>query len=198
MISQSTNSKQTEILQAALKLFVELGFHGTPTSLIAKQAGVANGTLFHYYGTKDQLIVALYMHIKKQMTGCMCGTDAGDTVAEQCRFFYTSALRWGLDNPTAFRFLQQFMSSPYTGMLPPEYASESHAWLQVVHEGISSGIIRPLPVELIIQMISSHLFGASEYLLTHPADDPQKEELIQTTFDMVWRMIANNPTNNNQ
>lgn len=190
MISQSTNAKQNEILQAALQLFVKLGFHGTPTSLIAKEAGVANGTLFHYYGTKDQLIVALYIHTKKQMTACMPGADSGNTIADQCRFFYTNALRWGLDNPTAFRFLQQFMSSPYVAMLPPEFVSETHAWLQVVHNGIASGIIRPLPEDLIVQMISSHLFGASEYLLAHHPGEQEKEALIQTTFDMLWRMIA--------
>jgi AcrR family transcriptional regulator len=40
--------KQQEILSAALQLFVANGFHGTATSKIAKEAGVANGTLFHY------------------------------------------------------------------------------------------------------------------------------------------------------
>jgi AcrR family transcriptional regulator len=37
--------KKEEILKTALKLFVEFGFHATPTSKIAKEAGIANGTL---------------------------------------------------------------------------------------------------------------------------------------------------------
>ena len=61
--------KRKQILDAALKLFVELGFHGTPTSMIAKEAGVANGTLFHYFATKDELVIALYVAIKNQMAG---------------------------------------------------------------------------------------------------------------------------------
>ena len=60
--------KRQQILDAALKLFVEYGFHGTPTSLIAKEAGVANGTLFHYFSTKDELVVALYSSIKSRMS----------------------------------------------------------------------------------------------------------------------------------
>jgi hypothetical protein len=60
----------------------------------------------------------------------------------------------------------------------------------VVRNGIASGIIRPLPEDLIVQMISSHLFGASEYLLAHHPGEQEKEALIDTTFHMLWRMIA--------
>ena len=52
--------KREKILAAALNLFVEFGFHGTPTSKIAQKAGVANGTLFHYFATKEELVVALF------------------------------------------------------------------------------------------------------------------------------------------
>ena len=68
--SEEIDSKE-EILKAALKLFVEFGFHATPTSKIAKEAGVANGTLFHYYKTKEELILALYSDTKKRLTEYM-------------------------------------------------------------------------------------------------------------------------------
>ena len=68
MISQSKiQDKRKEILSAALKLFVEYGFHGTPTSKIAAEAGVANGTLFHYYKTKEDLVIVLYNDIKDEL-----------------------------------------------------------------------------------------------------------------------------------
>ena len=56
--------KVDKILEAALQLFTSKGFHGTPTSEIAKTAGVANGTLFHYFKTKEELINNLYLHVK--------------------------------------------------------------------------------------------------------------------------------------
>ncbi len=71
--------KREKILKAALHLFVEFGFHGTPTSKIANKAGVANGTLFHYFATKEALIIALYIDIKQQM-GCFI---AENTTGEQ-------------------------------------------------------------------------------------------------------------------
>ena len=56
--------KRKKIIEISLKLFVERGFHGTPTSLIAKEAGIANGTLFNYFKTKDILINEVYKEIK--------------------------------------------------------------------------------------------------------------------------------------
>jgi len=49
--------KKQLILGTALKLFVEAGFHGTATSKIAAEANVANGTLFNYFRTKEELIL---------------------------------------------------------------------------------------------------------------------------------------------
>ena len=61
------SSKKEQILTSALELFVTLGFHGTSTSAIAKNAGISNGILFHYFKTKEELITELYIEIKKGM-----------------------------------------------------------------------------------------------------------------------------------
>lgn len=50
--------KRKAIMEAALKLFTERGFHGTTTTQISKEAGVATGTLFNYFPTKEDLIIA--------------------------------------------------------------------------------------------------------------------------------------------
>ena len=57
--------KKNSILGSALRLFVENGFHGTATSKIAQEASIANGTLFNYFKTKEELIVTLYHYILK-------------------------------------------------------------------------------------------------------------------------------------
>ena len=67
------NEKKQSILDASLKLFVENGFHGTSTAEIAKTAGVATGTLFHYFKTKEELINSLYLHTKESMLNEISG-----------------------------------------------------------------------------------------------------------------------------
>jgi AcrR family transcriptional regulator len=57
---RSENKEKTKraILAAALKLFAEKGFYGTTTKAISRKAGIAEGTLFNYFETKEDL--ALY------------------------------------------------------------------------------------------------------------------------------------------
>src|SRR6266536_3987912 len=54
------NKEKTKraILREALKLFAEKGFYRTTTKAISKRAGIAEGTLFNYFQTKEDL--ALY------------------------------------------------------------------------------------------------------------------------------------------
>lgn len=49
-------SKEQAILEAAIKIFAEKSYNGTTTSEIAKEAGVAEGTIFRYFKTKKDLL----------------------------------------------------------------------------------------------------------------------------------------------
>lgn len=51
--------KQEAILQAALKLFATQGYNSTPTSQIAKEAGVSEGLIFRHYSNKEGLLNAV-------------------------------------------------------------------------------------------------------------------------------------------
>lgn len=47
------------ILQAALELFAENGFHKTSISQISKKAGISKGLLYNYFGSKEELLNVL-------------------------------------------------------------------------------------------------------------------------------------------
>ena len=70
-MKKQVEDKKTALLQAALKLFTENGFHGTSTAQISKEAGVATGTLFNYFPTKEDLINGLYFDVKGQLSRSM-------------------------------------------------------------------------------------------------------------------------------
>jgi AcrR family transcriptional regulator len=67
-MKKQIEDKKAALLKAALKLFTERGFHGTSTAQISKEAGVATGTLFNYFPTKEDLINGLYFEVKGELS----------------------------------------------------------------------------------------------------------------------------------
>ena len=56
---QMAEARRTQILMGAAQVFVEKGFHKATTKEIAKAAGVSEGTIYNYFDTKRELLVAL-------------------------------------------------------------------------------------------------------------------------------------------
>src|ERR1043165_5530231 len=56
--AQNKQAIRNRIVKAALRLFQTKGFDGTTTRAIARQAGIAEGTVFNYFKTKED--IALY------------------------------------------------------------------------------------------------------------------------------------------
>lgn len=67
-MDQQVKDKRAAIMEAALKLFTGRRFHGTSTAQISKDAGVAKGTLFNYFPTKENLINSLSFYVKGRLS----------------------------------------------------------------------------------------------------------------------------------
>jgi len=55
-----SKDKRDRILKAAVKVFAKNGFHATRVSEVAKAAGVADGTIYLYFKSKEELLVSLF------------------------------------------------------------------------------------------------------------------------------------------
>ncbi len=61
-LTKVAGDKRERILDAAVKVFARKGFHATRVSEVAKAAGVADGTIYLYFESKDHLLVSLFEH----------------------------------------------------------------------------------------------------------------------------------------
>ena len=68
MARPKSTDKRQAILDAALKIFADRGIAGAPTSAISREAGVAEGSLFTYFKTKDDLLNALYNDLRMEFS----------------------------------------------------------------------------------------------------------------------------------
>jgi TetR/AcrR family transcriptional regulator, fatty acid metabolism regulator protein len=58
--TRKRDSRRKQILQAAVKVFADKGYHGCRISDVADEAGVAYGLVYHYFGNKDGLLAAIF------------------------------------------------------------------------------------------------------------------------------------------
>lgn len=57
--NEKMTEKQQKIVEAAIRIFAEKGYASTSTNEIAKAAGVAEGTIFRHYGSKENLLLSV-------------------------------------------------------------------------------------------------------------------------------------------
>ena len=74
--------KRREIIQAALDLIVERGFHGTSMAMVAEKAEVGAGTIYHYFESKEALIKELYQELEEKV---MVTLWEGDPISKPIR-----------------------------------------------------------------------------------------------------------------
>ena len=78
----SSENKEEKILKSAIKLFSQKGFSATTTSEIAKDAGVAEGTVFRYYRTKKYLLIKVMGKLIEVMSEELIENSAGKILKE--------------------------------------------------------------------------------------------------------------------
>lgn len=106
--------KQESIFNHTLMLIKENGFHGTPMSQIAKTSDVAVGTIYHYFPSKDALIVELYHYCKGKMHDYIFGNlDQQLPYKNRFELVFRRFCIFYIENPIIFGFIDQFYSSPY-------------------------------------------------------------------------------------
>ncbi len=184
--------KRDHILKAALKLFVTFGFHGTPTSKIAQVAGVANGTLFHYFSTKDKLIIELYADIKTRLNDYILNQIKFESELDKVmKGHFLASLYWALDNYEEFKFIELFNNSPYLLMIAPEEVEkQTKPHLDLLRNAIEAKIIKNLPVDFLYVLISSHIYGVNQYLTKENLSKVEQHQLINQSFELIWNMIS--------
>jgi AcrR family transcriptional regulator len=183
--------KQEQILNAALKLFVEFGFHATPTSKIAKEAGVANGTLFHYYKTKNELIVALYMFLYKKLDNYSTSSvKEEDSLELKLQKIFLNTLEWSQEHKNEFYFIQQFNTSTFSSFVSKKVIAGHETFLyKLIGDEVNSKALIPLPAELLVSIFNSQVIGITQYFLTTNHLRQKQTTLANDAFNMLWKMF---------
>ncbi len=98
-------ARRTEIIEAARACFLRSGFHQTTTDEICHEASITPGGLYHYFGSKDELIAAVVERSAEAATERMRSLieEADDTASafrQVSDFFFDTMQDADIDNVT--------------------------------------------------------------------------------------------------
>ncbi|HEY0264993.1 MAG TPA: TetR/AcrR family transcriptional regulator [Granulicella sp.] len=188
MARLKSEDKRNAILAAAVEVFAERGL-SAPTLAISTAAGVAEGTLFTYFRTKEDLINAVYQQIKLDLADAMMGGfPRRQTVSHRLQHVWDQYIAWGVSHPLQQRVLKQI---EVHGALTQESREAGMApFLEIqrtAEEAIEQRIIRDLPLPFI-----GATFGTlAEMSMEFIRKDETRAELYRTSgFEMLWAAIS--------
>jgi len=183
--------KREKILESALQLFVERGFHATPTSAISKHAGVSAGILFHYFSTKEELITQLFVSTKLEFYLAIL-KDIDQVVSYQgkMRLAWTNLWQWGTVESLKFRFVQQIHHSPYIHCIEEneEIKAINDRLVLLIQQGIDENSLKNIPTDLLILTSFNLIISFVEYLSTDPILI-KNQALIEQAWEVYWDSI---------
>jgi AcrR family transcriptional regulator len=185
-----SEDKRNAILDAATRVFAERGLTAAPTSEISKQARVAEGTLFTYFKTKDDLINALYREIKLDLADAMMsGFPRKKSVRTRLRHVWDSYVNWGVANPEQRKVLAQLQVSGVLSKESIEAGSAPFVEMQnMIRDALEQHIFRAdLPIELISKMLGALADATMDLIDLKPA---MAKKYRDGGFEIYWAGIA--------
>ena len=183
--------KRSAILQAAMELIAENGFHGSPISMIAERAGVSVGTIYRYFRNKDEVIHALYEEVDgRQRTSILRGYSEALPFRERYFHLCRNTYRYLMENPLEFSFIEQYTLSPYgVTTLRQKLDSYVEPFHALFKQGMEDQIIKELPLMLLFDLTFGPMLNA---IMDHNSgllmlDDELIDLAIGATWDAVKR-----------
>jgi AcrR family transcriptional regulator len=185
------SSKREQIKEAALRLFCENGFQYTSTANISKQAGVATGTLFVYFPTKEVLINTLYKEAKQDLAQFLQEDlrEEKDTKTT-IKHIWLKAHAWALSNMYAFRFIHMYASSPFISQVTREEIASTADFAQhIIKKAITEGVITQMDISLFFQIFDGLWTSTINYIATLEKAE-NSDYIIEQAFEIFWKGVS--------
>ncbi|MDD2220100.1 MAG: TetR/AcrR family transcriptional regulator [Desulfoplanes sp.] len=192
-MSSDSKNIRSAILDAALDLFSEHGFHSSPISQIATLAGVGVGSIYRYFSDKDALIHAVYAKVDGPLQ-CLMDKNIITTFSPHLQFthFVTDLIYHLRSHPKDFRFIEQYYNSSYGinkvhAKIFQDNGSPSDLFTRLFLSGQKESTIRSLPLPVYLTMT----FGPITYLVRYSLSGhiTVDDAIVQATADACWNAI---------
>ncbi|OGX60939.1 MAG: TetR family transcriptional regulator, partial [Paenibacillus sp. RIFOXYA1_FULL_44_5] len=166
MASQK-KEKYHQILQGALKVFADNGFHRAQVSKIAKEAGVADGTIYLYFKNKEDILICLFQEVLGDLLDNIRSQikpedSAMEAIQKVCEIHYSV-----LENHVDLAYVTQIELRQSSMELRKEIGNSVRPYIKFIEslliQGMEEKLFRP---DLDVKLTRSLLFGGMDEVVT--------------------------------
>lgn len=186
MVKLKDDKKYTRIFRAALKLVAKKGLSGMTMGDISKEAGIATGTLYVYFKSKDELINALFAACRESTVEVSFkGYNPQQPFKPGFKNIWLNILRYRLQNFEESVFLEQCYHSPYITADTREKAQQLAApFYALIARGQSEQLIKNVDPGLLL----TFMIGSMNELIkqSHYSGTALTRSKMSITFDLCW------------
>lgn len=190
-------SKKEQILTAAQELFARSGYAGTTMKMVAEQAEVASGLVFHYFDSKENLFMTAGIDLIDTMIIVLReNTAESQNGCEALGTFVKSYLNFTIENEKTFPTI--IRCSPFSDDNPDldrkKIGAKFKELIDMVEEflqrGIEDGSILDLPVTQTAFMVYANIVGAVRTRFLAPYEIPG---LFEEASKFIMRSVCAKP-----
>ncbi|PKG39562.1 TetR/AcrR family transcriptional regulator [Psychromonas sp. Urea-02u-13] len=182
--------KRSKILEAAEKLLAERGFYGLSMKVLAKTAGIAAGTIYRYFDSKEMLMLELHQHIRLEASQTIfSGWSELQDPKEKYDLLWRNAFNAVLKNPQRLAVIEMLCFIP-NGDQETITLFEDQTFLPLLdfyQKGINEKHFHDLPIPALLALSFDSAINLAKKVLKQRLQ--LDEQVLTTVRDASWQII---------
>lgn len=192
-ISKSAEERKNEIMDTAWRFFIEKGFENTAVSDIVKAVGVAQGTFYYYFKTKEDILNAILERMLENITLKLKEITSleGLSSIEKLRIIIGSVASIDFGNEDLAKYIHEDKNIVMHHKLEVKFAEQFvPIFVDIVREGIKEGVFNtPYPEEA-VKILFAGLGAYLHYEIIVSKDKNKLLEAMGVTQDITERVLG--------
>ncbi len=191
-LKTKTLDKKQQVMEATLNLIMENGVQATSMAKVSKASGVAVGTIYHHFSSKEAIITELYRFYKQKLLLCLSVEfDEAFETKDLLKKSVYLIINFAKEQPIAFEFIETYHNSP---LIDQDVRAEFGAAFSNMLKGYfdqlrQEGFINMSNTNEMLELyINGAIFGMIRAQIAGHVNWTQEE--INKYIDMIWFGIA--------
>jgi AcrR family transcriptional regulator len=188
MARPRSEDKRNAILVSATEVVAELGV-SAPTAKIARNAGVAEGTLFTYFSSKDELLNQLYLELKSDLAVAIStGYPFDKSLLVRTRHIWNFYVGWGSAHPLKHRAMTQLGVSERVTEKSKKLGADAFKEVnQTIREMLAGGALKGQPPAFAAAILVAMAGTTMDFIAREPG---RAQHYTKAGFEAFWRAVT--------